>query len=127
MRYSILHQSQLSVPPAPAFNFRIALFLSYSPDRRVLILILSNVSLKEASSSSISGIIAGSLSSYPSSISVRISSYWPESPSIVSTTSFNCFASRTFALERSGLSQKSGACISISSSSIRLALSAKLK
>ena len=127
IRYSIPHQSQLSVPPAPALSFKIALFLSYSPDNRVPILSSSNSLMNSSSSPRISGIRDSSFSSYPISIRVRISSYCVESLSHSPTVSFRFFSSFIFWLERSGSSQNPGASISRSISSIRFALLARSK
>ena len=68
-------QIQLSVPPAPALSLNIALLLSYSSHRSVLILTLSKSSLKFVISSAISGIRDASFSSSAISIKISASSF----------------------------------------------------
>ena len=63
IRNSMDAQSHDSVPPAPALSLRIALHLSYSPDKRVFILIPSYVLSKSSSICCISGMSDSSFSS----------------------------------------------------------------
>ena len=93
--------------------------LSYSSESNVEIRKLSNFSIKSLISCSISGIRLSSSSSYAISIRVIISSYAVCKPSALSTMLFKSFTSFISALALSASSQKSGASILRSNSSIR--------
>ena len=116
--YNILAQSQDSVPPAPALIFTMALFLSYSPDKRVSILVFSNSSINSFVSCSTSSTIEASFSSSPISIKVPRSSYFCWRCSMVSRLSFNCFNSFVISWDLVKLSQNPCSSIIPSISSI---------
>ena len=119
IRINIEHQSCASVPPAPAWNVRMALFLSYSPLNK------SNTSRCSTSWVNCSTIVVNSPSIDVSSSSMAISNMsFASSMSVTSflypsTASFNCVASWEISRAESGSFQKSGSLIFISNVNMR--------
>ena len=125
--YSIEHQSQDSVPPAPAFREIIALLASYSPVRSVERRSASSLFSKSFRSALISGTTEASSSSLPISIRSMISLYCAERPSASATVFCASLSSFILAFALSVSFQKSGASISRESSSILCLLYGRFK
>ena len=116
------HQSQASVPPAPALSLTMASLESYSSERRVLRRISSSFSVNSSNSASISGTRDSSCSSFAISIRIPISSYdfsRSLNPSIAPLRLFN---SPIALVDFSTSSQNPGSSMMASVSSMRRCL-----
>ena len=118
MRTSIWVQSWASVPPAPAWKVRIALHVSYSPERSSSTSRFSMSFSRAWYCFSISSASPVSFSSIAISRKSSRSAHWVSSFSWPSTSVFRSVASWEIFFALSGSLQKSGSLICISRSMI---------